>query len=420
VQFLWFLVGLAIGLFPLMVYRARLHSRVQQLTKSIQTDDTGFSLISQLGMAISHHQETQQELEQTIETWKQIVNLAPIGYLQVDEENRLIWCNSSACQILGMQGAQSPPRLLLELVRSYEIDSLIEKARDRNQPCQREWNFYPVSADANNLSQSKLIPIRGLAFPLAKGEVGVFLENRQELLDLTYQRDRWTSDVAHELRTPLTSIRLVAETLQLRVEPPTRQWVDRLLDETIRLSNLVQDLLDLSQLDLNPTQRLKLKSVDLVKVIYAAWDSLEPLSSEKQLRFSYTGTDSIMLKADEARLYRVFLNLFDNGIKYSPMNGTIAVHVTEHQENRPRLQIDVIDSGPGFPTDSLPHVFERFYRVDPSRVRHQPAEKSSETTSSGSGLGLAIVRQIIEAHQGTVRAYNHSDGTGALLQILLP
>jgi two-component system phosphate regulon sensor histidine kinase PhoR len=78
--------------------------------------------------------------------------------------------------------------------------------------------------------------------------VGVFLENRQEAALLVQQRDRWTSDVAHELKTPLTSIRLVAETLQPRVDDSQRRWLDRLINETIRLSNLVEDLLNLSRL----------------------------------------------------------------------------------------------------------------------------------------------------------------------------
>jgi two-component system phosphate regulon sensor histidine kinase PhoR len=379
--------------------------------------------MSQLGWAISQRQAINQILEQHIETWKQIVTAAPVGYLQVDEENQFIWCNPVAAQMLGLsQSSQHPPRLLLELVRSYEIDSLVEKARDRAQPCQREWVFYPASANADNLSQAKSIPLRGTAFPLAQGEVGVFLENRQEAMTLIQQRDRWTSDVAHELKTPLTSIRLVAETLQSRLDPTHRAWMTRLLNETIRLSTLVQDLLDLSQLDLNPSQRLRRKSVDLVKIIYAAWQTLEPLTSEKHLRFSFDGCESVILNADEARMHRVFLNLLDNSIKYSPRNGVIRVQVRVQPPDR--ITIDLIDEGAGFPEEALPHVFDRFYRADPSRVRSLSSMTASDAATavqltSGSGLGLAIVRQIIEAHQGRVQAHNRPEG-GAWLQIGLP
>ncbi len=406
---------------PFVLYRGQLSSRINRLAKDLPPDEAtiDLSVTSRLSMMIAHHQTRMQQLERTIDTWKQILNLSPIGYLQVDEENQLIWCNSAAGQMLGInQGDDYSPRLLLELVRSYELDSLIEKARNRNQPHQREWTFYPVSADAEDLFQARSTPIRGLAFPLAEGEVGVYLENRQETLMLSQQRDRLTSDVAHELKTPLTSIRLVAETLQPRIEPPNRQWIDRLLNETIRLSRLVQDLLDLSQLDLNPSQRLRLTSIDLVKLIATVWQSLEPLASEKQVQFHYSGLESVMIRADEARMHRVFLNLLDNSLKYSPPQSAIRIETTLQEQTKPRLQVDLIDAGRGFPEDALPHVFDRFYRADPSRTRSIQGREAIQLTS-GSGLGLAIVRQIIEAHQGTVSAQNHPDG-GAWLQLVLP
>ncbi|MBD1842565.1 PAS domain-containing sensor histidine kinase [Cyanobacteria bacterium FACHB-63] len=418
---LWFLAGLAIGILPFTVYRGQLTTRIHRLTKNLPPDEAeiDLSVTSRLSMMMSHHQSQIEQLERTVEEWKQILSLSPIGYLQVDDENQLTWCNPAAVQMLGIhQSDDYAPRLLLELVRSYELDSLIEKARDRNQLHQREWMFYPISADAEDLSQARSTPIRGLAFPLSRGEVGVFLENRQETVNLVQQRDRWTSDVAHELRTPLTSIRLVAETLQARLDSTNRAWIDRLLNETIRLSRLVQDLLDLSQLDLNPTQRLRLTSIDLVKLIHSAWESLEPLACEKQVQLHYSGLESVKLRADEARMYRVFLNLLDNSLKYSPVHGIVRVETTLQEQSKPRIQVDIIDAGEGFPEEAIAHIFDRFYRADPSRVRPTQSQAAPQLTS-GSGLGLAIVRQIVEAHQGSVRAQNHPDG-GAWLQLVLP
>ncbi|BAY54203.1 ATPase, histidine kinase-, DNA gyrase B-, and HSP90-like domain protein [Leptolyngbya boryana NIES-2135] len=419
----WFLAGLAIGILPLTIYRSHLSSRIDQLAKTLPPDEASvdLSIMSRLSMRLAHDQAQTEKLERKLEVWKQILYLAPIGYLQVDEENQLIWCNSAAVQLLGInQGDDYAPRLLLELVRSYELDALIEKAREKGQPHQREWRFYPASADAENLSQARSTPLRGLAFPLQGGEVGVFLEDRQEAVTLSQQRDRWTSDVAHELKTPLTSIRLVAETLQSRIDPPNRQWVDRLLNETLRLSRLVQDLLDLSQLDLNPAQRLKLKQTDLVTLINAAWQSLEPIASEKQVQFYYSGLASVIVRADEARMHRVFLNLLDNSLKYSPNKGIIRIETSVNDQSvSPQIQVDLVDAGAGFPEDAIPHIFERFYRADPSRVRSTQGREAMQPTS-GSGLGLAIVRQIIEAHQGTVRAQNHPETGGAWVQVILP
>ncbi|HTL90680.1 MAG TPA: ATP-binding protein, partial [Leptolyngbya sp.] len=189
-------------------------------------------------------------------------------------------------------------------------------------------------------------------------------------------------------------------------------------NETIRLSRLVQDLLDLSQLDLNPSQRLRLTSIDLVKLIHAAWQSLEPLAREKQVQFHYSGLESVIIRADEARMHRVLLNLLDNSLKYSPNQSVIRIETALQEQAKPRIQVDLIDMGQGFPEEAIAHLFDRFYRADPSRARPIQGREAGQLTS-GSGLGLAIVRQIIEAHQGTVRAQNHPDG-GAWLQLVLP
>jgi two-component system, OmpR family, phosphate regulon sensor histidine kinase PhoR len=434
VKFLWFLLGLTIGLLLLGWYRYQLTSKLKQFTQDLSSDsvDAGLSLTSQLALAVAHHQRSGQQLERRLETWKQILNLAPIGYLQIDEENQLIWCNPHASQTLHIQTSdQDQPRLLLEWVRSYDLDSLVEQARDSQKLCQREWTFYAASVDAVNMSAQQAIPLRGVAFPLMGGDVGVFLENRQEAVTLAQQRDRWASDVAHELKTPLTSIRLVAETLQSRLEPPTRNWVDRLLKEAVRLSTLVQELLDLSQLEVSPNQRLNLKTIDLVNLIWAAWHSLEPLSSEKSLRLDYQGVDHLLIRGDESRLHRVFLNLFDNAIKYShpqhPIVVCLSLHPQPSKQATHEIQIDIIDAGQGFPEKSLQFVFDRFYRADPSRSRSgaewQPTSDIASQPiqlSSGSGLGLAIVRQIVEAHHGSISAKNDPSTGGAWLQILLP
>lgn len=447
-----FLLGLAIGLLLLSWYHLRFSTRLTRLIRNLQPAAPQWSSVSPtaLAHAIAAHLEQQQALEQELETWKQICRTAPIGFLQVDEENQLLWCNRQACQLLNIQDcAPTRPRLLLELVRSYELDELIEQTRTACQPCQRDWMFHPVSVDQSTLSQQQPFPLRGYSFPLRNGVVGVFLESRQEALLLVQQRDRWTSDVAHELKTPLTSIRLVAETLQTRLEPPLRNWVDRLLKETIRLSSLVQDLLDLSQLEARSRIQLNLSPIDLAKLVQLAWSGLEPLARRKQIQLDYQGPHSVLIQADEARLHRVLINLLDNGIKYSPAQQTIQVQISFPPPELPTKHyvcLSVIDTGPGFAASALPHVFDRFYRADPSRSRGwdtrlagkdlieateisageeptaaTPAEpETSVPVSSGSGLGLSIVRQIVEAHQGFVKASNHPETQGAWLQVFLP
>ena len=155
------------------------------------------------------------------------------------------------------------------------------------------------------------------------------------------------------------------------------------------------------------------------------------MAQQKQLCLAYKGPETIWLRADESRLTQVFLNLFDNSIKHSPPQEAIRVEVTclEVEDissdaiSEPcSVQIDIIDSGSGFSELDLPHVFERLYRGDASRHRLPTTSVASEASvgSSGSGLGLSIVQQIIQAHNGTVKARNHPETGGAWLQIKLP
>jgi len=488
VKLLWFLLGLAAGLCYLAYYQSRLRLKLKLILQNLQAApaSTPLESIGRLAAIVDQQQQTNQQLAQQLDSWQQILHTAPISYLQVDDENHLYWSNIQACQLLSIdpeKQGQKGRRLLLELVRSYELDRLIGEARMTHNTCQKEWLFRPSSPDAASSPQQ--YPLRGYAFPLPVGHVGIFLEDRQEAITLAQERDRWASDVAHELKTPLTSIRLVAETLHTRLDSPLRIWVDRLLNETIRLSALVQDLLDLGRTALKLPQDLSLKTVDLPSLIQSAWLGLEPLADKKQLRLDYSGPGSLRLQADEARLYRVLLNLLDNSIKYSPTHQPVTVRVSvvtiphpagQHSGGSNRaaqreIQVDVVDSGPGFPDQALPHVFERFYRADPARSRgageapaaHEestvnnrppsmswvnwnspidgsklptasgntvPATSadipptldvtlSTQRPSSGSGLGLAIVQQIVEAHGGSVRARNHPQ-RGAWLQFFLP
>lgn len=368
-----------------------------------------------------------------------LLQKAPIGYLEVDDENQLIWINPLACQMLeipfeNFTAESAEPRLLLELVRSFELDQLIEDTRQAQASCQQDWILNLVSPDPINPNEGMAYPLRGYGIPLSDRHVGVFLVNRQEEETLLQQRDRWTSDVAHELKTPLTSIRLVAETLKEKVDPSAQIWLDRLLNEILRLGNLVEDLLNLSRLERSGGTGLTLKPVELPHLILAAWQSLEPLADIKQIQIAYEGPTDLIVLLDETLMYRVFINLIDNAIKYSPREGTIYIRAGfETDEIAPLLdsqdaqllKVEVFDEGTGFREGDLPYIFSRFYRADPSRARlldslparPMPESRLCDVPNNGTGLGLAIAQQIVAAHGGEIQARNHPETGGGWLTI---
>lgn len=441
-----FVLGLGVGISLYLWQQYRFRHRLRRILNSFSDRaDSVNSLpdISQVRRELSYLHQQQQAIEQERQIWQELVEQAPVGYLRIDEENQLLWCNQQARQLLKIDRWQpGQVRLLLELVRSYELDRLIEQTRQSQQPQVQDWVFYftqyvptdreqitPAKARRYNAYESESfagkvqsVALTGYSFPLPKGQVGIFLLDRQPLVELSQSRDRAWADLAHELRTPLTSIALVAENLLGRLENPERRWVEQMLGETNRLSNLVREWLDLTQLQADPFESLQYQTVDLKELILSVCQILEPLAQKQEVTLFYPDCESVRLEADKSRLIQVFLNLLDNGIKHSPRQGQVLVRVTAPSQNsslsekQKKVIIDIIDSGTGFVNSDLPHVFERLYRGDRSRTR----QISSSSSAGGSGLGLAIVQQIIRAHGGSITAQNHPQTGGGWLQVTLP
>jgi len=307
------------------------------------------------------------------------------------------------------QGLLRKP-FLLQLIRSYELDHLVEKTRSDNIGSKIDWVFHPAISDPVNPVPQQSRPIRAHSIYLDNDQVGIFLEDRQEAIAIVQQRDRWTSDVAHELKTPLTAIRLVAETLESRVDPSAQIWIERLLSEIDRITNLVKDLLDLGQMDVGIEPVLNLSDVNIAALVRSVWTTLEPLANRKKVSLNYIGDPQLTLQIDESRIYRLLLNLLDNSIKHSPALQSITIKSSVVNSS---LQIETIDAGEGFPEESLPHIFDRFYQIDPSRTKSGPDR-------GGSGLGLAIAHQIVLLHKGAIAAKNHPETGGAWITIALP
>jgi two-component system, OmpR family, phosphate regulon sensor histidine kinase PhoR len=436
-----FFLGLTVGIGIYIWQQHRFEKQLKNTLNSFAAHDeqeVSLPLHSLIRRELTDLNRQRQKLERDKQTWQELIEQAPIGYLQVDDENQLLGCNQAAKELLRIDPRRSlRVRLLLELVRSYDLDHLIEKTRKSQQPQEKEWVFYftryvspptaengadPPKSDRSLTKTVESIALKGYGFPLVNRQVGIFLQDLQPLVDLSQSRDRTFSDLTHELRTPLTSISLVTEALLLRLRDPERRWVEQMSKEINRLIELVQEWLDLAQLQAAPDRSLKYQKIELHPLILSVWQTLEPIAQKKQITLTYSGDTSVAIQADRARLIQVFLNLLDNAIKHNPPQKQIFVQVYTHKtvgiDKTRQVTIDVIDSGVGFNPADLPHIFERLYRGDKSRTREQ--ENNSSPAADGSGLGLAIVEQIIQAHGGAIAARNHPKIGGAWLEIILP
>ena len=433
INFFW---GLTVGIGIYIGQQYRFKKQLKNTLKEYGTkEDEGISLPlhSLIRRELIDLDRRRKKLEKDKQAWQELIDQAPIGYLQVDSENQLLGCNQAAKELLKIDSRRSQRvRLLLELVRSYDLDNLIEETRRSLRPQQKEWVFYftryvsaeDLDSETNDSRTSqrvvKSIALKGYGFPLSNRQIAVFIENRQPLVELSRSRDRTFSDLTHELRTPLTSISLVAENLQRRLQDPEKRWVTQMLKETNRLIDLVQEWLDLTQLQAAPERNLKYEEIILHDLIESVWLTLEPIANRQKITLSYVGDCQLTIEADRSRLTQVFLNLLDNAIKHNSFQQEILVQVNPIKSNCEsiveKVQIDIIDSGKGFNENDLPHIFERLYRGDKSRTREQNYSSSLD----GSGLGLAIVEQIIQAHNGEVIAKNHPISGGAWIEIILP
>ncbi|TVQ62469.1 MAG: sensor histidine kinase [Spirulina sp. DLM2.Bin59] len=426
-----FLLGLLVGLafcgWQHYQFRQQLERLLRKLPAQFQ-DPSVLNPLYRLRRSMEALLETQYISQQQGQMWTVILEVAPLGYLRVDALNQLLWCNPVAREILQINRWQSGQvRLLLELVRSYELDQLIEATRRTGQPQQLDWVYRSttIAREETAIPSPYAIALRASTLLLPDDHVGVFVENRQPIVEARQARDRAFSDLTHELRTPLTSIQLVAETLLPRLQNPEKKWVTQMLREIKRLIGLIQSCLDLSRLSSQGGEILNPHAIPFASLVQITWQTLEPLADRKQIRLRYHDPENVEIWVDRDRFMQVLLNLLDNAIKHSPEGAEISVKVgtmvhKTAQGPKNWHTIDIIDHGLGFREAELPLIFERLYRGDASRQRSGYDGLDSSLPNQGSGLGLAIVQQIVAAHGGKITAQNHPETGGAWLNIQLP
>lgn len=325
------------------------------------------------------------------------------GVLAVDEELRVTFCNAAFLRAAGT-AAPAPSRTpLVQLARNPGFLSLLRQVLTSGETMRGKLPLAPSSG------RSFEIYAKPLDQGAQKGALAI-LHDITELERLERVRKDFVANVSHELRTPLAAIRGYAETLlDGALEDPqhNRRFLEIIRSNAIRLTNIASDLLVLSELEQDRGEQEPAEAVDVQAVVEAALRTVESAARVHGVALVIREAEGLRVRAQRFRLEQALVNLMDNAVKFSREGGTVRVESMRTEEGM--ILIRVSDEGIGIPSEDLPRIFERFYRVDKARSRE----------AGGTGLGLSIVKHIAESFGGTVQVESEL-GKGSSFTLLFP
>jgi len=316
------------------------------------------------------------------------------GVIAAGPRGEIVSCNDAARRLL-RRGPAEPLPPLAELFHDKAAREVV-----RQVLAGADLEQHALQLDGRQL----LVTAR----PLPNGGTLLVLRDVSALRRLEAVRRDFVANVSHELKTPLTSIVGYAETLatESAEESQTRRFAETILASAHRMQRLVDDLLDLSRIESGSWQPTR-EVVEVDGAAHEAWEALSERARTAGVTFeAAVPADAHAVLVDPDALRHVFTNLFDNAIRHTPAGGRVRVGA---ELTRDGVAVSVTNTGAGIPAEHLPRIFERFYRVDLGRARHQ----------GGTGLGLAIVKHLVEAHGGRVEAES-ALGRGTTIRITFP
>jgi two-component system phosphate regulon sensor histidine kinase PhoR len=376
---------------------------VRAPTRSI--DEIG-TLGRSLNVMAARLREKIQDLQQEQAKVTAILDGMVEGVIAVDDHEHIVLTNERARAIFSLGAAGGERKPFLEVIRNADLHQVFRESRGAPEGAvlRREVR---VPGLVERMLQVHAVPLR-----LAEDERGLVmvLHDITELRRLEQVRTEFVANVSHELRTPLTAIHGYLETLlggALDEPENARKFLEIVFRHTERLGRLINDLADLSNIELGKSS-LRLEPTRLDEVVDSVLAVIRAKAEIGHVGVSAeVPADLPPARADSDRLAQIMINLVDNAVKYTPAGGTVRIRAMEAAEGM--IEIAVTDTGVGIPAADLPRVTERFYRVDKARSREL----------GGTGLGLAIVKHLVLAHGGELKIDSEL-GKGTTVRFTLP
>lgn len=325
------------------------------------------------------------------------------GVILVTRDRRIALINQATEELFAYPKDEFIGKRHLEAIRHTEINNFIEECFSKKEVIKKELSlYYPKE----KIVQVSFAPMKSENNDLLG--VVVILNDITDIRQLEHVRTDFVANVSHELRTPITSIKGFTETLLDGAynETETSLHFLKIINlESDRLLQIVNDLLDLSKIESNQIV-INRESFNFKKLVNLLILPLESRIVENELTVELDIADDLAIEADKSKLSQIIVNLLNNAIMYTQKNGLIRIGAKKEEIF---YEIYIEDNGIGIEKENLKRIFERFYRIDKSRVR----------AKGGTGLGLAIVKHLVEAHNGEI-SVESKPGAGTKFKIHLP
>ena len=323
------------------------------------------------------------------------------GVLAVDHELRVTFCNKAFLKAIDFRGAHFEDRFLLELVRDPGLHEVLRSVLSTGDT--QKLRFKLSAANARTFE----VQATPLEMPSGRGAIAI-LHDIADLERLEQVRKDFVANVSHELRTPLAGIIGYADTLldgALEDLQNNRNFVEIIRANAVRLSNIAADLLILSELESGSDAR-EPDVISVRGVLDSAVATVDSEARARDVQLIRENVENVFVSGSRLRLEQALLNLMANAIKFNRTGGEVRVSARESDS---QVAIQIADTGVGIPSQDLPRIFERFYRVDKARSREV----------GGTGLGLSIVKHVVERMNGQVKVESQL-GKGSTFTVLLP